>query len=151
MKLMSSLILVLFVASPALAENNAYVELVEQVISIIEQAQDTCHETAVSTIDMRGCESQAYDSLDSLLNREYQTILANSSNFDHGDLQTNEQLVEDFRASQRAWLAFRQANCKWQSNDAYGGTMQPLLATGCSNRMTKERIIEMVKAYNSGL
>lgn len=43
-------------------------------------------------------------------------------------------------ASQRAWLAYRDAECTWQGFAAHGGSMEPMLVNACLARLTEERI-----------
>lgn len=43
-------------------------------------------------------------------------------------------------AAQRAWLAFRDAECDFSSSGVIGGTLYPLAVTQCRDALTKERI-----------
>ncbi|WP_258042901.1 lysozyme inhibitor LprI family protein [Sphingomonas sp. NBWT7] len=42
-------------------------------------------------------------------------------------------------ASQRAWLAFRDAQCAIETKEVEGGSMAPMVRAGCLTRLTKER------------
>lgn len=42
-------------------------------------------------------------------------------------------------ASQRAWLAFRDAQCGIEGGEFAGGSMQPLARARCLERLTRER------------
>ena len=46
-------------------------------------------------------------------------------------------------ASQRAWLAFRTAQCAIEAGEFAGGSMQPLARAQCLTRLTKERSIQL--------
>jgi uncharacterized protein YecT (DUF1311 family) len=40
---------------------------------------------------------------------------------------------------QRAWLAYRDAQCRLESRSSQGGSMQPMIEFGCLARLTRER------------
>lgn len=48
-------------------------------------------------------------------------------------------------ASQRAWIAFRDAQCKIESAEAAGGSLQPLVRSQCLARLTGERTTQLRK------
>jgi uncharacterized protein YecT (DUF1311 family) len=50
------------------------------------------------------------------------------------------------KAAQRAWLAFRDAECEFEASEAEGGTMQPMLRNGCKAEVTKARIAQLTAA-----
>ena len=46
-------------------------------------------------------------------------------------------------ASQRAWLAFRDAQCVIESGEYAGGSMQPMVRAQCLARLTRERTTQL--------
>lgn len=48
-------------------------------------------------------------------------------------------------ASQRAWLAFRDAQCTIEGGEFAGGSMQPLANAQCKTRLTRERTAQLAK------
>ena len=48
-------------------------------------------------------------------------------------------------ASQRAWLAFRDAQCVIEGGEFAGGSMQPLAQAQCKTRLTNERTTQLAK------
>jgi len=46
-------------------------------------------------------------------------------------------------ASQRAWLAFRDAQCAIEGGEYAGGSMQPMVRSGCLARLTRERTAQL--------
>lgn len=48
-------------------------------------------------------------------------------------------------ASQRAWLAFRDAQCVIEGGEYAGGSMQPLAQARCKTRLTDERTTQLAK------
>jgi uncharacterized protein YecT (DUF1311 family) len=43
------------------------------------------------------------------------------------------------RTAQRAWLAFRDAECMWQSSGDDGGSVAPMIALQCTAALTDAR------------
>lgn len=48
--------------------------------------------------------------------------------------------------AQRAWVAFRNAECTFQSSGDDGGSAAPMVAAGCQAELTKDRT-KQLKAY----
>lgn len=46
-------------------------------------------------------------------------------------------------ASQRAWLAFRDAQCVIEGGEYAGGSMQPMVRSQCLARLTRERTAQL--------
>ncbi|MGB3834544.1 MAG: lysozyme inhibitor LprI family protein [Mesorhizobium sp.] len=49
-------------------------------------------------------------------------------------------------AAQKAWIAFRDAECTFQSSGEDGGTAAPMVATSCRATLTEDRTRQL-KAY----
>jgi len=49
-------------------------------------------------------------------------------------------------AAQRSWIAFRNAECKFMTSGADGGSIYPMVSNQCFDGLTKKRI-EDLKAY----
>ena len=47
------------------------------------------------------------------------------------------------RATERAWLRYRKANCDTEASIHEGGTIQPLIELRCMARVTRERAAEL--------
>lgn len=47
------------------------------------------------------------------------------------------------REAQRAWVAFRDAHCRLESYEARGGSMQPMLESGCRAALARARTAEL--------
>lgn len=50
---------------------------------------------------------------------------------------------ETLRQAQRAWVSFRDAQCRFESFEARGGSMQPMLESGCKATLTRARTAEL--------
>ena len=90
---------------------------------------------------MNICAAQAYRAADADLNRVWAQALARVQRLDresaHGEAERR------LRAAQRAWLAFRDAQCQVAGLDALGGSMEPLLVGGCLRDLTERRTNEL--------
>jgi uncharacterized protein YecT (DUF1311 family) len=62
--------------------------------------------------------------------------------------KTRQRLAADaattklFVAAQRAWVAFRDAECKFAASGVSGGTIYPTIYAECLERLTKARIAD---------
>jgi uncharacterized protein YecT (DUF1311 family) len=46
----------------------------------------------------------------------------------------------ELRAAERAWIAYRDAECAYETASNRGGSMEPMINAGCMTTMTKQRI-----------
>lgn len=82
--------------------------------------------------------SADYKTADQALNQTYKDVekrLANDSN-------GKARLI----AAQRAWIAFRDAECTFQSSGDDGGTAAPMVITACRTSLTTARAAQL-KGY----
>lgn len=83
--------------------------------------------------DMNACEAQRWQASDRQLNQLYQSLIPQLSN------SRRQQLV----TAQRAWITFRDSECTFYSSLAEGGSMQPMLQSGCLANLTDIRNSEL--------
>ena len=116
---------VLLVASPALAE--------EPLNCLDPQDQ----------MSMTQCAGLDFEKADKELNAIWPALkvqaIEDDKNEGKGLRDTENALLE----SQRAWLTFRDAECKWQGFAAHGGSMEPMLVNMCSAKLTRDRIKQL--------
>src|SRR5262245_24058654 len=77
--------------------------------------------------EMNQCAYDDFQKADAELNRVYQQLL----------LKTDRE--EKLKAAQRAWVAFRDADCEYDASDSAGGSLEPLLRYSCYETATKTR------------
>ncbi len=112
---------------------------------VLAQSEPQVDCTAPQTqADMTICASRDYDAADKALNTEYQSvrkILAerDSSASDDADKGAAKALL----AAQRAWIAYRDANCEAVGYQARGGTLEPMLVASCLADMSRKRAEEL--------
>lgn len=87
--------------------------------------------TASSQAGLDACAGDAYKAADARLNATYRQVAARLA----GDAAARELLV----AAQRAWIGFRDAECRFRSSGVAGGSAQPMVVTQCLTGLTEAR------------
>lgn len=87
---------------------------------------------------MNQCAGQEFKSTDKELNAMYQQII--------GRLKDNPDRKKLLVGAQRAWIAFRDTECKFSASGVEGGSVYPLIYSNCLTAVTKARI-EALKQY----
>ena len=90
---------------------------------------------------MTQCAALDFEKADKELNKVWPKIKSDAQGNDQGTGKT--EYVDALLASQRTWLAYLEAQCKWQGFDMHGGSGEPMLYYGCKARLTSERIKEL--------
>jgi len=93
-------------------------------------AQSDC-DGQTSQAGMSECASRAYKKSDAELNKAYKTIL--------GRLKDDKELTQRLVAAQRAWVAYRDAECAFSSSMAEGGSAYPMVQAMCLDQQTRAR------------
>lgn len=101
------------------------------------QAADDCANAQdQSTMDI--CAGEAYKKSDRQLNDLYKKIEARLKD----DAATTKLLV----TAQRAWVAFRDAECAFSSSGVSGGSVYPMIHSMCLDGLTQARAKDL-QAY----
>jgi uncharacterized protein YecT (DUF1311 family) len=85
--------------------------------------------SALNTPAMNACYKAAYDTADARLNERYKTLMARLGKGDQDRL----------RDAQRAWVAFRDKQCSFETASYSTGSIYPLLVTNCLAELTQQR------------
>ena len=89
--------------------------------------------TRLSTqLEMNFCAGRNREAADAALNEAYRRIVAR--------LGTDTATLGQLREAQRAWIAFRDAECTFAASGVEGGSIYPMILLGCRETMTRERI-----------
>jgi len=99
--------------------------------------------------EMNYCAARDFERADAELNTEYRRAVAAAQRADHeeagyrveGDNRPGDEAT--LREAQRAWLAFRDAHCRLEGYEARGGSMEPMLYSGCLATLTRARTAEL--------
>ena len=89
------------------------------------------------------CAGLDYDKADKELNKLWPSIKSAAEENDKGASAEEGGYLKALMASQKAWIAFRDAECTWEGFVSHGGTMEPMLVNGCLARLTQERIKQL--------
>jgi len=115
-------------ASAALAD-------VKSDLAKIDAALDKCVKADESNVGMKQCAWSAYADADKLLNQTYSRLSKDWIGDDEGAAERRKRLV----AAQRAWVAFRDAECSLQATEMLGGSGEGLVQGSCLYGATTER------------
>jgi uncharacterized protein YecT (DUF1311 family) len=78
---------------------------------------------------MNACSLEQWKSADAVLNRDYHALL----------LRMDPKSQKLLRGAQRAWLAYRDAECGFIASPSEGGSVQPTVRYGCLLDATEKR------------
>jgi uncharacterized protein YecT (DUF1311 family) len=104
----------------------------------IAGATEACDTLHSSQADLNDCYGSAYKESDAQLNALYKQITGRLRD----DTATTQLLV----TAQRAWIAFRDAECAFSASRVSGGSAYGMIQAICLDRLTNKRI-EDFKRY----
>ena len=90
--------------------------------------KDPCA-NAQTQVEMNECQGREYKKADAALNAVYRQLMAK---IDEGERTA-------LKAAQQAWIKFRDGECEFESYQNKGGTIYPLVYSGCLTVLTQER------------
>ena len=90
-------------------------------------------------LEMNFCSGEAYKAADAAMGRQYKILAAQTKKIDGGKPDFFPALL----ASQRAWLKYRDAQCRLEGYRTRGGTAEPMNVNGCLEELTKARTEEL--------
>ena len=98
--------------------------------------QPNCKNPQTQT-DMNICSGRAFKAADTVMTRQYDIAVGRMKQMDKGGEPTGyfAALLE----SQRAWLKFRDAQCRLEGYTTRGGTAEALNVNGCLEQLTRQR------------
>ena len=109
--------------------------LLAAVVQIADPIEDTCYKADVSQQAMNRCAGEAYQRANATLNAQWKRVLAV-----YADDRQSKKLLLD---GQRAWLKYRDAQCQLAALDSRGGSIWPLINSGCLASLTRQRTKEL--------
>lgn len=118
-------------------------------VQAIDAQFNTCGKTAVSTYDMNHCADVALTAADKILNSLYTQITTQlkANPTDYYSTETLNRLVK----AERAWIAFRDANCSLEGAQMLSGSGEGPIVGGCLANATIERVKELDSILGSGV
>jgi uncharacterized protein YecT (DUF1311 family) len=94
---------------------------------------------AQTQADMNACAAQEYQKSDAALNQVYAQLKAKLT-----DPQQQNLLV----AAERAWVAYRDAECGFETSGSAGGSIHPMVQAMCFNEKTLVHSAELSRQLN---
>lgn len=106
-------------------------------------------DNAMSTVEMNECAGRDYERADAELNRVYKEALAAIPEMAVDEPRFNAKSWEAaLRASQRAWIAYRDAECDEHVPMSWsGGTGTTVAVISCKTGLTEERTKALKEHY----
>jgi uncharacterized protein YecT (DUF1311 family) len=98
---------------------------------------------ANTTVDMISCAEREFRKHDADMSRAYRELVDRAKTMNTPEQGYGPPPLDALQQSQRAWLAFRDADCHWKSTSFYGGTGQAVIAANCRAVMTRDRAAEL--------
>jgi len=100
--------------------------------------------------EMNWCAGQDYFAADAELNAQWKITVAAMKALDaefaadgSGGYDERQSYFENLREAQRGWLRYRDGQCTLEGYAARGGSMEPMLVSGCKARFTHQRTQEL--------
>lgn len=98
---------------------------------------------AETQMELTYCAEQDFDAADKVLNRQYQAARKATKRWD-ADAEADQKGADDALVrAQRAWVAYRDAQCESFGYQAHGGSMEPQLIYECQADLTRKRTAEL--------
>ena len=97
---------------------------------------------------MTRCAYQDYQAADRLLNAEWARALARRRYLDRSNAIPNDptpSYEQVLVKAQRAWIAYRDAQCAVEGQEMRGGSGEPMIVGQCLARLTRERTAYLKK------
>ena len=124
-------ILVALATSPACAS-------VKSDLVGIDATLTACTKADESNNGMKICTAAAYEATDKLLNRVYTDEVTQLK--EHTPTADDRETLDRLVASERAWITYRDAQCKLQGTEMLDGSGETLVIDGCLYTTTKQRV-----------
>ena len=104
---------------------------------------------AEAQTDLNICAERDFDKADKALNAQYKktraAMVAIDADLDNDMKGAEKALIK----AQRAWVDYRDGECEGEGFQARGGSMEPMLVSGCKAQLTVKRSKEL-KALADG-
>jgi len=95
---------------------------------------------------MNFCAAREFEEADAALNEQWDITSTEMKAMDRELDRANDRQPGHFETlleGQRAWLKYRDAQCRMESFQARGGSMQPMMDSHCRTYMTELRIQQL--------
>ena len=112
---------------------------------------------AMTQMEMNQCSTDEYRKADAHLNAVYRRAILLMENDardavtrgDGDDKKHAETAIQKLKATEKAWIQYRDLNCDAARFEDEGGSIAPLTWAVCMMQVTEERIVDLKNAYES--
>jgi uncharacterized protein YecT (DUF1311 family) len=111
----------------------AILQFIAAVPLSIAHAED-CR-NAMTQSELNDCAYEAYRKSDAELNALYKQITSR--------LKDDPKQAQLLVTAQRAWIAFRDAECAFVTSPSTGGSVYPMVLSNCRERLTRARLNDL--------
>lgn len=106
----------------------------------------------MTQMDLNICADQDYRAADAELNKTYRLAVAamQATDKELGDIDAAYAgALEALKKAKRAWIGYRDGQCELAGFEARGGSMEPMLVSGCLAELTRKRTAELKELMES--
>ena len=117
-------------------------------LTVFAQPEDPCV-TQRNTIEINACGQKQFDQSDNSLNQVYQSLLKKFSDKDKPDSR-NSVIKQYLVNAQRAWVTFRENDCKAIYTYNEGGTIRTIAYLSCMTQHAAQRTKDLKEFSSDG-
>ncbi|OJF97820.1 lysozyme inhibitor LprI family protein [Pararhizobium antarcticum] len=120
--------------------------LVGAGVSVAQEDPDIDCGNATTQFELNYCANREYEAADKVLNATYKMVMAHMVGVDKAMAGSDPSLVgaaDALKKAQRAWIGYRDGQCVLSGFSARGGSMEPMLVSGCLADLTTRRTAEL--------
>jgi uncharacterized protein YecT (DUF1311 family) len=144
---MQNIVLFLLLFTPAI--------LIAQPMSALPSP---CTERPESQRQMNDCAAFKYEVADAHLNSVYgkemqymaDDLVRARKALDQTRIKDEQSEIASLKDAERAWLSYRDVQCKAASQRYEGGSMRPMIYSQCLTTLTEHRIADLKSVYEDG-
>jgi uncharacterized protein YecT (DUF1311 family) len=120
--------------------------------------QNPCDERPTSQRQMNDCAAFEYRQADAHLNRVYRKAMQYMTDDlaqvqktgDQTQMKYEQSGIASLKEAERAWLSYRDIQCKAAGQRYEGGSMRPMIYAQCLTTLTEHRIADLKSVYEDG-
>jgi uncharacterized protein YecT (DUF1311 family) len=105
---------------------------------------------AMAQQDMNACAYKDYEAADAELNAVWKEARTAAKDLDAELSEDLKGAEKALLAGQRGWIAYRDGQCELAGFEARGGSMEPMLVSGCLADLTRKRTKELKESIGEG-
>ena len=107
-------------------------------------------ENAMAQQDMNACAAKDYEAADAELNAVWKEARSTAKDLDAELSEDLKGAEKALLAGQRGWIAYGDGQCDLAGFEARGGSMEPMLVSGCLADLTRKRTKELQEFIGGG-